>query len=369
VNFDFSPDQESLRQTARSFLDEHASLRVCRGVLESDQPYSRELWRRTAALGWLGTAVPEAHGGAGMGYLELAVLAEEMGRALAPIPFATSVYLATEALLLGGSPAQQRKYLPRLASGEAVGALALAEGVGRSGAVHLSTRFAGGALTGTKLPVLDGAAADIAVVSACGREGMSLVIVDLDTRGVEVETLPSFDPSRPLAQLCFAETPGEVLGVPGQGDALLERVLDRAAVLFAFEQLGGAARAFEITRAFTLERYAFGRPIASFQAIKHRLADAWCQIELARSNCYYGAWALSNNDKELGVAAGIAHLAATDAFTQMAEEMMQMHGGVAYTWEYDCHLFYRRAKVLSAALGTPSSWKHKLIDRLRTASA
>jgi alkylation response protein AidB-like acyl-CoA dehydrogenase len=369
VNFDFSADQESLRQTARSFLEEHASLRVCRAVLESDQPYARELWKSAAALGWLGASVPEEYGGAGMGYLELAVLAEEMGRALAPIPFSTSVYLATEALILAGSPEQQRKYLPRLAAGEAVGSLALAEGVGRSGVANVSTRFEGGVLTGTKLPVLDGAAADFAVVSARSREGVSLVLVDLDAGGVEVEALRSFDPSRSLAKLRFAEAPGDLLGVQGQGVALVEQVLDRAAVLLAFEQLGGAARAFEITRGFTLERYAFGRPIASFQAIKHRLADLWCQIELARSNCYYGAWALSNNDTDLGVAASIAHVAASDAFTRMAEEMMQMHGGVGYTWEYDCHLFYRRAKLLSAALGTPSSWKHKLIDRLRAGRA
>jgi len=369
VNFDFSADQESLRQTARGFLEAHASLRVCRAVLESDQPYSRELWKRVAALGWLGASIPEEHGGAGMGYLELAVLAEEMGRALAPIPFSSSVYLATEALLLSGSPEQKRKYLPRLAAGEAIGALALVEGVGQRGVANVATRFADGVLTGTKLPVLDGAAADFAIVSARDQGGVSLVLVDLHADGVEVEALRSFDPSRPLARLSFTETHGELLGAPGQGVPLVEELFDRAAVLLAFEQLGGACRAFEITRAFTVERYAFGRPIASFQAIKHRLADVWCHIELARSNCYYGAWALSNNDVELGVASGIAHIAASDAFTRTAEEMMQMHGGIGYTWEYDCHLFYRRAKLLSAVLGTPSSWKHKLIDRLRAGRA
>jgi alkylation response protein AidB-like acyl-CoA dehydrogenase len=365
VNFDFSEDQKLLRQTARSFLEDHSSLNVCRAVLESDQPYSRELWKSAAELGWLGASIPEEHGGAGMGYLELAVLAEEMGRALAPIPFSTSVYLVTEALILAGSPEQKQKYLPRLAAGEAVGSLALAEGVGRSGVENASASFEGGALTGTKLPVLDGAAADFAVVSARRGEDVSLVIVDLDADGVAVEALQSFDPSRPLAKLSFAEAPGELLGAQGQGAALVEQLLDRAAVLMAFEQLGGASRAFEITKEFTLGRYAFGRSIASFQAIKHRLADVWCEIELARSNCYYGAWALSNDDEELGVAASIARIAASDAFARMAEEMMQMHGGVGYTWEYDCHLFYRRAKLLSAALGTPSSWKHKLIDRLR----
>ncbi|MFN8625608.1 MAG: acyl-CoA dehydrogenase family protein [Candidatus Binatia bacterium] len=365
MNFEFSPEQESLRQTARGFLEEHSSLRVCRAVIESGQPCAGDLWQRVAGLGWLGATIPVEYGGAGMSYLELAVLAEEMGRVLAPIPFSTSVYLVTEALLLAGSPEQQRKYLPRLAAGEAVGVLALAEGVGRSGTTNVSTRFVGGVLRGTKLPVLDGAAANFAVVSARGRKGVSLVIADLDAAGVEVEGLRSFDPSRSLAKLSFAAAPGEFLGGQGRGAAVLEQVLDRAAVLLAFEQLGGASRAFEITRAFTLERYAFGRPIASFQALKHRLVDAWALIELARSSCYYGAWALSTNNAELSAAASVARLAASEAFVRMAEEMMQMHGGVGYTWEYDCHLFYRRAKLLAAALGAPSSWKHKLIDRLR----
>ena len=149
----------------------------------------------------------------------------------------------------------------------------------------------------------------------------------------------------------------------------MERILDRAAVLTAFEQLGAASRAFDLTREFALERYAFGRPVGSFQAIKHRLADLWCQIEMARSSCYYGAWALSTDASQLGVAACVARIAASEAFTSTSEEMIQIHGGVGYTWEYDCHLFYRRAKLLSVALGNPSSWKHQLIDRLQAAVA
>jgi alkylation response protein AidB-like acyl-CoA dehydrogenase len=231
------------------------------------------------------------------------------------------------------------------------------------------TVFEDGALSGAKVPVFDGAAADFAVVSARTRGGTSLAIVELDASGVEVAPLSSFDPSRPMARYAFHGAAAELLGTEGAGPALVERLLDRAAVLMAFEQLGGAGRAFEITREYALKRYAFGRPIASYQALKHRLADAWSQIELARSNAYYGAWALSTGDPELGIAACVARVAASDAFCHMAEEMLQMHGGIGYTWENDCHLFYRRARLLAAALGNGSSWKHRLIDRLRAGAA
>ncbi len=369
MNFDFSEDQKLLQTIARDYLTDNAPLAVCRSVLESDQLYSHELWKGAAELGWLGTTIPEEYGGAGFGYLELAMIAEEVGRALAAIPFSSSVYLATEALLLAGSDEQKQRYLPRLATGESVGTLAVWEKPGQSGTEAVETSFDGGSLTGTKLPVPDGAAADFAVVAARTGKGVSLVLADLSGDGVEVEALSSFDPSRAQAKLRFAGAPAELLGAEGEGAALVERILDRAAVLTAFEQLGGASRAFDMTKEFTLGRYAFGRPIASFQAIKHRLTDLWCDIELTRSNCYYGAWALSNDDDELGVAAAVARISASDAFANMSEEMIQMHGGVGYTWEYDCHLFYRRAKLLSATLGSPSSWKRKLVDRLSARAA
>jgi len=369
VNFDFSEDQKLLAQTARDYLDENAPLSACREVLESDQPYSRDLWKGAAELGWLGTAIPEEYGGAGFGHLELAVIAEEVGRALAPIPFSSSVYFATEALLLAGTDAQKQKYLPRLASGESIGTFALSEKPGQNGTGGAQTSFEGGLLSGTKLPVMDGDVADFAVVSARTSTGTSLVIADLGADGVERRPLTSFDPSRSQARLRFEGAPAELLGAEGEGSALAARLLDRAAVLMAFEQLGGATRAFEITKDFAMGRYAFGRPIASFQVIKHNLADRWCDIELARSNSYYGAWALSGDQPELGIAASVARIATSDAYTKMSEDMIQIHGGVGYTWEYDCHLFYRRAQLLAAALGNPASWKHKLVDRLRERAA
>jgi len=296
-----------------------------------------------------------------------AMIAEEVGRALAPIPFSSSVYFATEAILKAGSDAQKKKYLPALASGEAIGTFALAEKPGQSDVENVEARVSGGKLCGTKVPVPDGDVATFAVVAAQGDGGLSLYLVDLDTEGVSRESITSFDPSRSMARVEFSDASAELLGKPGEGAALVSHVLDRAAVLMAFEQLGAAQACFDDTIAFTQGRYAFGRPVASFQAIKHRLADMWCELELARSNAYYGAWALSNEEDELTVAACIARIQASEAFDDLAVEMVQMHGGVGYTWEYDCHLFYRRAKLLAAVLGTPAVWKHKLIDRIADA--
>ena len=364
MNFDFSEDQKLLQKTARDYLEEYAPLTACRQVLESDASYSEKLWKGAGEMGWLGAAIPEAYGGAGFGHLELALIAEELGRALAPIPFSSSVYLAGEALMLAGSEAQKERELPRLASGERIGTFALAEHPGRVTAASIETAFAEGRLTGSKLPVPDGDVAGLGVVLARSGTGLALVLVDLGGEGVERSTLRSIDPSRSQARLSFHGAPAELLGADGAGWDLTRRILDRAAVLTAFEQLGGAQRAFEITREFTLGRYAFGRPIASFQAVKHRLADLYVAIELARSNAYYGAWALSHDNEELPVAACGARISACDAYELAGEEMIQLHGGVGFTWEYDCHLFYRRAKLLGLSLGSAAEWRDMLVERI-----
>jgi acyl-CoA dehydrogenase len=369
MNFDFSDDQKLLQQTARDFLEEHSPLAVCREILESDQPYKKELWKGAAEMGWQGAVIPEEYGGAGFGHLELAMIAEEIGRALAPIPFGPSVYFFTEAILRAGSDAQKKKYLPSLANGEAIGTFALVEKPGQNDVEAVAAKVSDGKLSGTKMPVIDGDIATAAIVAANGDKGLSLYIVDLTGKGVTRKTLQSFDPSRSMARIDFDSAPAELLGQEGRGAELASQLLDRAAVLTAFEQLGAAQACFDGTKEFTLGRYAFGRPVASFQAIKHRLADMWCELELARSNAYYGAWALSGDEPELGVAACIARIQASEALNLLTEEMIQMHGGVGYTWEYDCHLFYRRAKVLAAQFGSPASWKDKLVDRIESGDA
>lgn len=365
VNFDFSDDQKLLRQAVRRYLEAHAPLSLCREALESGQGVSRTLWEGAAELGWLGAAIPEAYGGGGFGRLALAVIAEELGRCLAPVPFSSSVCLATEALLLAGSGAQKERYLPGLAQGRCTGTFALAETPGQSGLDSVRARVEDGRLTGRKRPVLDGGLADFAVVVARDSGRPVLVLAELSGPAVQRRPLASFDPSRPQAELCFLETPVEGLGGGDSAAPLIERLLDGAAVLMAMEQLGGAARALEITRDFAVQRHAFGRPIGGFQAIKHRLADRWCDVELARSNAWYGAWALAQGSvDELREAACLARIAGCDAFTGMSEDMVEIHGGIGFTWEADCHLFYRRARLLSAALGNAAFWKRRLADRM-----
>jgi alkylation response protein AidB-like acyl-CoA dehydrogenase len=373
MNFDFSDDQKVLRDQARKFLSERAAPARVRRILETDEPYDRELWRGMVELAWPGTAIPEAHGGAGFGYLELCVIAEELGRSLAPTPFASSVYLATEAIAIAGSESQRTRWLSRFAMGETIGCLAVAEGPGTAPGRRTTARVANGRLSGTKMPVADGDVADIAVVAAGdagGGEGaLSLFLVDLHGAGVTRTPVKTIDPTRSHARLVFEQAPVEPLGAAGRGEALLERLFDRAAVLLAFEQVGGAQAALDMAREYALGRFAFGRPIASFQAIKHKLVDMYVAIELARSNAYYGAWALSTDAPELPVAAAAARVSASEAYWLAAKENIQTHGGMGFTWEFDCHLHYRRAKLLGLALGSVRRWKDLLVERLAAAAA
>ena len=213
--------------------------------------------------------------------------------------------------------------------------------------------------------------ANVAIVAARVDDGgdLSLFLVDLSVSGVARATLPTVDPTRSHARLVFDGAPAEPLGAAGAGDALLERLLDRAAVLVAFEQVGGAQAALDMAREYAMGRFAFGRPIASFQAIKHKLVDMYVATELARSNAYYAAWALSTGAAELPVAAAAARVSATEAFWLSAKENIQTHGGMGFTWEFDCHLYYRRAKLLALQLGSARRWKHALISRLAERAA
>jgi hypothetical protein len=374
MNFDFSDDQKQLRDQARKFLAEKCSPKAVRVVLDGKADYDRELWKGLAEMGFLGVAIPEEYGGAGAGHLELCVIAEEMGRALAPVPFSSTVYLAAEALLLAGSDAQKQKWLPKIASGEAIGTLALFEGKGSLSPEGIKLDATGGVLDGMKKPVADGAVADFAIVAArtgsSGRDSdISLFLADMKGGGVEARALTNLDPTRGQAELTFKNGAAEPLGRAGDGFGIIARLLDRAAVLVAFEQLGGADRALEMGRDYALDRIAFGRPIGSFQAIKHMLADMYVSATLARSNCYYGAWALSTNAAELPEAAASARISATQAFQHCAKNNIQVHGGMGFTWEFDCHMYYRRANALALGLGSMSYWEDALIDRLRKRNA
>jgi alkylation response protein AidB-like acyl-CoA dehydrogenase len=337
--------------------------------MEGEEPFDRELWKQICELGWTGAALPEEEGGVGLSYVDLCVIAEELGRALAPVPFSSSIYLALEAVRLAASNDQRKRYLPGLASGEVIGTLAASEGNGALVPKNIQAEVSGGKLTGVKMPVPDGDVADMAVVVARSGGETGLFLVDLNAGGVARETIETLDPSRSHAKITFDGAPAEALGAAADGWELLTRVQDHAAVLFAFEQVGGAQKCLEEAKDYAMNRFAFGRPIASFQAIKHKLADVYMKTELARSNAYYGAWALNSGAAELPVAAAAARVAGNTAFVFAAEENIQTHGGMGFTWEFDCHLYLRRAKLLALTLGSEKRWKERLVSRLEERNA
>ena len=385
MNFDFSDDQKSLRDEARRFLSEKAGAKVTRRVLDDAKiSYDEGLWRAVAEMGWVGAAIPEEYGGTGLGRLELCVLAEELGRAVAPIPFSSTVYFFAEALMLAGSEAQKKALLPKIAAGQVIGCFALSEGPGAPTPTSIAAKFDGATLSGVKIPVTDGDCATHAIVVAQdGSDGppassrhagkmpavLSVFLVDLTQAGVTRTTLKTVDPTRGHAKIEFKNAKAERIGAAGQGWELAEAILDRAAVLIAFEQVGGSAACLEMATDYAKSRYAFSRPIGSFQAIKHKLAEMYVAIEVARSNTYYGAWALSTEAAELPFAAAASRAAASDAYYLCAKENIQTHGGMGFTWEVDCHLFFRRAKLLALQAGAPAVWKEKLVKRLEQRNA
>jgi len=370
VNFDFSDDQKLVREQTRRFLSVHCGSDVVRGVLEGEYGYAEPLWQGMAAMGLMGTGIPEEHGGAGAGYLELCQIAQELGAALAPTPFGSTVYLLAEALLLWGSEAQKARLLPGIASGSLKGALAVVESREQTVPSNIAARYEQGCISGSKLIVPDGGIADLLLVLARGADdALGLYLVETANGPVKRENIGSVDPTRNTARIDFDRAAAEPLGAEGAGWENLQTLQDRAAVLYAFEQLGGAQRALDMGVEYAKERFAFGRPIGSFQAIKHMLADMYVTAKLAESNCYYAAWALSTDSADLPLAAATARVSATAAFQQCSKDNIQVHGGMGFTWEFDCHLLYRRSNFLALELGGLSVWEDRLVQGLQLTAA
>lgn len=373
MNFDFSDDQKMLKEQVSKFLTNKCGYDVVRRVLEKDELYAKEVWDGLVEMGLTGTAIPEEYGGLGLGALELCVVAEELGKVCAPVPFSSSVFLAAEAIKLAGSEEQKKKYLPKLAAGEIIGTLAAAEGVQAASPRSVKTSLKGGKLSGIKSPVPDAEIADIAVVlvnaGGSGDKALSLALVELGAGGIKTERLKTIDPTRGHAAVTFENTEAEILGAEGAGWEIYQRVLDGAAVWTAFEQVGGAESAMWMARDYALDRYAFGRQIGSYQAVKHKLADMYVKNELARSNSYYAAMMLNDNGAELVEAAAAARIAATQAYVYAAQENVQAHGGIGYTWEANTQFFYRRAKLLALSLGSQLYWRERLVAQLEARNA
>ena len=364
MNFEFSEEQQLLREQARGFLTEHCPTSVVRAVLDGDQDWDAELWRKVADMGWTATVIPEAYGGLGLSYYELAIIAEEMGRSAAPLPFSSSVYLASEAIQRFGSERQKSEWLPKLASGECVATVAMSERPGRLVLEKLDTLRTGSQISGRKLPVADAAIADVAVALARSDVGLEACLVPLKQDGVSLEPVRTFDTSRGHSVVTFEGAETEVLGDGPLVPDAWARLIDGAAVLLAWEQLGLAESALTQARDYALQRFAFGRAIGSYQAIKHKLANMYVKNALARSNAYFGVWALAEGSDDLPLAAATARVAAIQASTFAAEENIQTHGGMGFTWEFDCHFYYRRAKLLSLAIGSEAVWQDRLVAAL-----
>ena len=374
MDFGLSPDQELLQQSAAEFLAAECPPTLVRETAGDEEGYPRALYRKMAELGWMGLVVPEAHGGAGLGQLELALLCEQLGRAVVPGPFFSSAVLATLAILHGGSSAQKKRWLPRLASGAAVGTLALLEESDRLDAagVALRARARGGgwALSGTKLFVTDAHVADVLVVAArtAGRDedGVTLFLVPRDTPGVKVLPLPSIDVTRRPMEVRFENVElakDAVLGAAGRGWKPLARVLDAAAVMLAADSLGGAQRALELAVDYAKVREQFGRVIGSFQAMKHMAAEMVSEIEPARALVWYAAYAADALPREAPRAAVMAKACLSDVYSRVANRAVQMHGGIGFTWEHDLHFWFKRAKWNELAYGD-ATWHRERVAAL-----
>ncbi|OFW67182.1 MAG: acyl-CoA dehydrogenase [Actinobacteria bacterium RBG_16_68_21] len=377
MDFAFSEEQDMLRATARRFLEDKVSSQVVRRLMESETGFDEKLWADIAAQGWQAMAIPEEYGGAGFTLMEQAILMEEMGRALFPVPYLSSIVLGADLILTAGSSEQKKDLLPAVASGERRVALAHLEENGAWGAsgVTMIAKRDGDTfvLDGTKTFVIDGHTADtLAVVvrtdeGSVGDQGVSLLVVDAVAAGVSRRRLETMDMTRKQAEIVFSgvrvpET--ALLGQAGAGWAALQGSLDRAIVALAFEQVGGAQKCLDMSVEYAKARVQFGRPIGSFQAIKHKCADMLVDVESAKSAAYYAGWAVSTGDAESAIAAPLAKSFCSEAYFHCAAENIQIHGGIGFTWEHDAHLYFKRAKTDELLFGTPAQHRAVLADRL-----
>ena len=357
MNFDLSDDAKTLKDAARKFLDARAGPPVARKVMNAGDTHDAALWAGVVEQGWPAARVPETHGGLGLGADEACVLAEEIGRSLAPVPLLSTMG-AIEAILLAGTDAQKAEWLPKLASGEAVGTIAWAEGDAKSPMATPKMTLSGETVSGVKSPVADGLVATVAIVTVASADGPTMAIVALDD--VARDKVDTFDLVRPSAKLQFDKAPAQALGTAGDWVKLTEQL----AVLAAWEALGTADAARDMTVAYAKERVAFGQRIGRYQGVKHKLADMYILSELARAHALHGCWAWSAGASELAQAAAAARVSSLDALKLTAEESVQLHGGIGFTWEHDCQFYYRRNRQIASALGSRSHWADRLVRAL-----
>jgi alkylation response protein AidB-like acyl-CoA dehydrogenase len=359
VSIAFTQEHDDLRESTRRFLEQRSSAQDIRRLLESQHTYDPAVWEQLAQqLGLPGIAIPEEYGGSGYGFIEQVIILEEMGRALLSAPYFSSVILAATALLESGDEAACRELLPGIADGSTVATLAWVEKLGAWDATARIDASAaptadGWSLTGHKTLVLDGTTASLVLVVANTPAGPSLFAAVPGTAGVTSRLLKTLDSTRAFADIEFDGTPVRLIGADGAAGAILERTLQIAAVALAAEQIGTAERCLQISIDYSKLRIQYGRPIGSFQALKHRFADLLLEIETAKSATYHAAAAAAAADPELPLVSSMAKASASDALVHAASEMIQFHGGIGFTWEHDAHLYFRRAKITEQFLGSP----------------
>jgi alkylation response protein AidB-like acyl-CoA dehydrogenase len=361
VDFAFSEEQEMLRASARDFLAKQCPPAKVRQLMESDDAYDPELWRRIAEMGWTGLGIPEQYGGVG-GFLDLVVVMEEAGRALLPGPFYSTMGLAVPALIEAGSEAQKKAVLGAIASGEARATAAITEPSGRWDAegIGLEARPSGEGwtLNGVKLFVPDAAVADHMVVAArtrgSGEAGVTLFLVSGRPKGMTVTGMKTLDMTRRWYEVKFDGVQlgaDAVMGSPGEGWTALKRALEWSAAALSAEMVGGSQHVLDASVEYAKTRQQFGKPIGIYQAVSHKLADMLMETESARSATYYAAWAVDADAPDRSLAVSMAKAYTSDAFRRASGNGIQVHGGIGFTWEHDMHLYFKRAKASEVTLG------------------
>jgi len=374
MNFAFSEEQEQLRDAVRKFLEAKSPESAVRELMETTDGYDPAVWQQMAnELGLQSLHIPEEYGGQGFSFVELGIVLEEQGRALLCAPYFSSVVLAANAILNAGTDEQKAALLPGIASGETIATLAFTEPNGRwdASGITMEARPSGDGvvLEGTKMFVLDGHLADVIVVVAreagtSGEDGISFFTIAGDASGLTRTPLATMDQTRKQAKLELAGVAATPLGESGAGWAALSKTLDQAAVGLSNEMVGGSAFVLEESVQYAKDRVQFGRPIGSFQAIKHKCADMLLEVESAKSAAYYAAWAAAEDNEELPVVASLAKAYCSDAYFHSAAENIQIHGGIGFTWEHNAHLYFKRAKSSEILLGDATYHRELLAQRI-----
>jgi alkylation response protein AidB-like acyl-CoA dehydrogenase len=368
MDFAFSPDQQLLRGAARAFLAEHVTPAVVRALWDDPRGESDAVWKEMARLGWLGLALPEAHGGSALGMVETAIVLEEMGRVACPGPYLETV-VAARGLEIAGNPAQQARWLPAIAGGAARATVALLDAEldwrPEATATRAEPAPGGARLTGVKQWVPWAHVADVLLVPARGPEGLSVFLVEAGAEGLDVSPVPAMDPGMRWSTVRLDGVPaghGARVGELGAATGLLGDLLLRGAVGAAAAMLGAARRCLDMSVEYAKVREQFGQPIGSFQAIRHRCAEMLLEVENAHAATYYAAWALDADAEDRALAASVAKAYVSDAARKVCGEAIQVHGGIGFTWEYDLHLYFKRAKTLEATWGD-ADYHRELIVR------